>query len=1080
MLRVPKPLIVFCLFVILAGATPIEVPAQEEEQAQIRQVVQQFFNAYAKEDIEGLMALWSEKSNPQESRESFLKVFEAYQNIEVKSLDIGQITVTAGEAKVLVKLELGVEDAKSEGKRAATFIKENRHRTLLLVKQETQWKVRQYSATEEAFADSLLAIKTEAERQALFDANKDLHTRVLMLALRREKFSKEGNLLQALHAWRLMQSVAESLGENESIAVSSHIIGFLQFSQGDLTAALKTYDKAEKFYDVIGDKRRRAELLVDIGQIHYSRADHSLAHEYFKKSLALAEELGDKKMIALGLNSIGALHSALGDYLPALEYYRKSLALCEEIKDDQLISSPVLNIGSIYRILGNNALAMEYYQRSLSLAEALNDKWRAAFVLSNIGQIHHSQGNYLQALEYVQKALAMAQASGHRADVAIYENLIGNIHMARREYTVALVHYEKSLQLNEQVGQKSVIVSTLQSIGHVHYLEGRTDRALDYFKRSLAMAEQLMESAVTVGALNGLGNIYLAQGNNDAALSAAERALTLASQMQKADVLWMTHHLMGRAQRALGKSDLARRSFDASIEWIEKMRAGIAGGEQESRRFLEDKLAPYHSMIELLVATKDYKEALVYAERAKGRALLDVLSSGRVNVTKAMTKDEDERERALTGQIVTLNSQLFQAEQQRNQARTTELQAQLEKARLEYEAFQANLYTAHPELKVQRGESPVLTLAEAEKLLPDARTAILQYVVAESESYVFVIARDAGEVAVTVHTLGLRSDKLATQTESFREQVASRDLLFNASARQLYDLLIKPVEKQLQGTKTLIIVPDGPLWDLPFQALSGGKGYLLDDFVVSYVPSLSVLREMRRKWSTTYTTPNQRRAAKPSYDLLALGNPELNVLEVAKLSMLRAEDLGPLSSAEKEVNVIGQLYGRNRSKVLVRDRATEEEAKAGAEKYRLLHVAAHAVLDDRNPMYSRIMLSREEQREDGMLEAWELMKLDLKAEMVVLSACQTARGRVGAGEGMIGMSWALFVAGSPTVVVSQWKVDSDRTSELMIDFHRHLVRGRRASMTKAEALRLAALKLRHGRYNHPFYWAGFVLIGNER
>ena len=133
-------------------------------------------------------------------------------------------------------------------------------------------------------------------------------------------------------------------------------------------------------------------------------------------------------------------------------------------------------------------------------------------------------------------------------------------------------------------------------------------------------------------------------------------------------------------------------------------------------------------------------------------------------------------------------------------------------------------------------------------------------------------------------------------------------------------------------------------------------------------------------------------------------------------------------------------------------------------------------------MYSRIMLSREENREDGMLEAWELMKLDLKAEMVVLSACQTARGRVGAGEGMIGMSWALFVAGSPTAVVRQWKVDSDRTSELMIEFHRNLVRGngRRGAMTKAEALRLAALKLRQGRYNHPFYWAGFVLIGNER
>ena len=1091
MLRVPKHLIVCCLFIVLSAATPVEILAQEDDQAQIRQLVQQFFNAYAKEDIEGLMALWSEKSNPQASRESFLKVFQDYQNLEIKSLAIGEITIASGEAKVLLKLELVAVNEKTGGKRAETFVKENRNRTLHFVKQEDRWKVRQYIATEEEFADRLLAIRTEPERQALFDANKDLHTRVLMLAFRREKFSKEGNLLEALHVWRLMQGVAESLGENESIAVSSHIIGFLQYSQGDLTAALATYDKAQKFYELIGDKSRRAELLVDMGQIHYARAQHSLAHEYFKKSLAIAEELGDKKKIALALNSIGALYSALGDYLPALEYYQKSLALCEETKDEQLISTPILNIGSIYRVLGNNALAMEYYQRSLLLAEALNDKWRAAFAMSNIAQIHHSQGNYSQALEYLQKALAMAQGSGHKADVVLYEGLIGNVYQARRDYALALAHYEKSLSLNESVGQKSAAVVTLQSIGNVHFLEGKNDRALDYFKRSLTLAEELKESAVTAGALIGLGNIYLAQGNNEAALAAAERALGLAAQMRKADVLWTTHHLLGRAQRALGRLDHARQSFDAAIDGIEKMRAGIAGGEQESRRFLEDKLAPYHSMIDLLVSTKNYTDAFAYAERAKGRTLLDVLSSGRVNVIKAMTKEEDERERALRGQIVTLNSQIFQAEQQRNHPRSSDLKTQLEKARLEYEAFQANLYAAHPELKVQRGQSLVLTLAEAEKLLPNARSAILQYVVTESESYVFVIARDAGKLAVTVHKLGIRSDKLATETENFRQQVASRDMLFNTSARQLYDLLIKPAKKQLQGINTLIIVPDGSLWDLPFQALAGDKGYLLDDFVVSYAPSLSVLREMKRKWSKSNTTapaPPRRGAAnfvpaKPAYDLLALGNPELNVLEVAKLSLLRAEDLGPLASAEKEVNTIGQLYGRNRSKILVRAQATEEEAKADAEKYRLLHVAAHAVLDDRNPMYSRIMLSRGENREDGMLEAWELMKLDLKAEMVVLSACQTARGHVGAGEGMIGMSWALFVAGSPTVVVSQWKIDSDRTSELMIEFHRNLVRGngrRGAAMTKAEALRSAALRLRHGRYNHPFYWAGFVLIGNEQ
>jgi len=152
--------------------------------------------------------------------------------------------------------------------------------------------------------------------------------------------------------------------------------------------------------------------------------------------------------------------------------------------------------------------------------------------------------------------------------------------------------------------------------------------------------------------------------------------------------------------------------------------------------------------------------------------------------------------------------------------------------------------------------------------------------------------------------------------------------------------------------------------------------------------------------------------------------------------------------------------------------------KAEAGKFKILHFATHAILDDRNPLYSHIILSRtdNDQHEDGLLESWELMKLDLNAELAVLSACETARGRVAAGEGIIGMSWALFVAGSPAAVVSQWKVDSARSSELMIEFHRNVLQKR---VSKSEALRQAALKVFRSSYNHPAYWAGFILIGDD-
>jgi CHAT domain-containing protein len=346
-----------------------------------------------------------------------------------------------------------------------------------------------------------------------------------------------------------------------------------------------------------------------------------------------------------------------------------------------------------------------------------------------------------------------------------------------------------------------------------------------------------------------------------------------------------------------------------------------------------------------------------------------------------------------------------------------------------------------------------------------------------------------GKADLTVYTLNIKSSELAAMADSFRQRVAERDLAIKRPARQLYDLLIKPAEKQLAGVRKICIVPDGALWNVPFQALHAERGYLLEEYAVFYAPSLSVLREMDRRahaLASRGTVPSlspvsltaESRTARTG--LLAMGNPALSGDTVARARFARRDEpLTPLPDAEKEVNSLGRLYGADNSRVLIGEEAREAVVKAEAGRYEVLHFATHATLDDRNPLYSRIILSRTETdvHEDGLLEAWEIMKLDLNAALTVLSACETARGRVVAGEGMIGISWALFVAGSPAAVVSQWKVDSARTSELMIEFHRNWLRKRGA--TKSEALRESALKLLRGPYNHPAYWAGFVLIGDD-
>jgi CHAT domain-containing protein len=492
-------------------------------------------------------------------------------------------------------------------------------------------------------------------------------------------------------------------------------------------------------------------------------------------------------------------------------------------------------------------------------------------------------------------------------------------------------------------------------------------------------------------------------------------------------------------------------------------------------------------MIELLVSQKEYVDALTFAEKSKARVLLDTLQAGRASLRQSLSPQQRQTEEEQRLRLVALNSQLT-GEMRRDkpdQTRVADLKAGVEKARLEYEALETSLYVEHPELKVHRGEASIIKAEELRDLLPDTSTALLEYVVADDQTYLFAITKAIGQAKaqVQVFTIPIKRAELERQTESFRAQLAGRDLGFRTSAHKLYDLLLKPAQGALRGKTSLVIAPDDKLWELPFQALLARDGrYVIEKSAVSYAPSLTALREMQAHRGKRQ--PGGR-AETAGYSLLAFGNPAIGKETIERATLaLRDENLDPLPEAEQEVKALGRLYGAH-SKVYIGAEASEDRLKAEATQARVLHFATHGILNNASPMYSHLVLSQVAQgdtNEDGLLEAWELMEMDLRADLVVLSACETARGRFGAGEGVIGLTWALFVAGVPSTVVSQWKVESTSARDLMLGFHRRLMAssaGINAKATKAEALRQAALKLmKNPQTSHPFYWAGFVLIGD--
>jgi CHAT domain-containing protein len=260
------------------------------------------------------------------------------------------------------------------------------------------------------------------------------------------------------------------------------------------------------------------------------------------------------------------------------------------------------------------------------------------------------------------------------------------------------------------------------------------------------------------------------------------------------------------------------------------------------------------------------------------------------------------------------------------------------------------------------------------------------------------------------------------------------------------------------------------LWDLPFQALQSEERYLLDDFAITQAPSLAVLQEMHRSLDQLKQTES------PKYSLLVFADPTLPTAtnQTAQSGDLRGQRFVPLPESAREASALRDLYGSS-ARVFVGPEATVPRFESEARAADIIELATHAVISDRDPLYSFILLSPgSSNQEDGLLETWKVMQLKLRARLVVLSACETASGEITAGEGITGLAWGFFVAGCPTLVVSQRPVESASTTKLMLEFHRQL----RSGLSTASALRVAELKLRQNEeYAHPFYWASFVVAG---
>ncbi|HYM60698.1 MAG TPA: CHAT domain-containing protein [Thermoanaerobaculia bacterium] len=843
--------------------------------------------------------------------------------------------------------------------------------------------------------------------------------------------------------------------------------------------------------------------MVNIGRM----ADANKAGE---RLLQVAEFVGDPGSMSLARSAEGMLLRVKPspDLPGAMEKTQQSVALAERSGDPDLLSRALLNLARTYEFNNMEAQAAPLFERVLQLGDRLEARTALTRAALQLEGIEEDRGDYRAALRWVEIGRQYLDVETDHIGRYVLEYDLGNIFVAEGDYEVAAVHLRRAadaaeyakfqngiagalgslaasyqhlgddvrfratsaeaLKFAKEGSRPEIAAAVLESIGADALDHGDLTKADEALTESLAKAESGLDPIGLAGSLRTMALLRLRQRRYSDAIALAGRAADIETKAGPPNQLdpWVVG---AKAYRATGNLKAAESKLREAVALAERSRAMVTGDERQARLFFKSRVAAHLDLADLLVEEGHASEALEVAEQAKGRALLDALrSSGEKTQISA---DERTRQEQLESAVAAADRDLAQARASRKAAaEIAKASAAVDAARAEIESFRALLTARDSRI---RHDAPPLNSAQLAAAVP-ARSVVVEYVVTDSRLLIFAIARgDRNGPRITVHSVVIGREALERKVRRFVSLVAQRSLEYERPAKDLYRLLFQPVASEIAPSRAVCIIPDSLLWSLPFEALiAPGGHFVAERQALFYAPSIAVLREMTAEQSRHTATPEA---------FFGVANPrvDLATLTGAK-AFYRDSDFGALPDAEREVERIAGLYGAGHSAVFAGANAVEGRVKREIGSYRIIHFATHGVIDDRNPMYSYLLLSRSgpNDPEDGLLEAREMMQLDLHADLAVLSACDTARGTVDAGEGLIGMTWALFVAGCPSTIASQWKVDSQATASLMIAFYRAWLGKKHNAFAKAAALRQARLEMiKDRRYRHPYYWSAFVLVG---
>ena len=902
----------------------------------------------------------------------------------------------------------------------------------------------------------------------------------------------------------------ESYGKvHPEIALTYNNFGVTYSYKGDYQKAVEFHQKAYKIWlaSVGNEHPDIAKSHNNLGEVFALIGDYEKAIEHLQKSIEIwhAALGSDHPDVVNALINTGVVHSFKGDYKKELEYYNKALDILLKTFGENHSQVAIIydNLGATYFTNGDYGKALEYHQKALVIQSTVLGVEHPSVINTfiNIGGVYGELGDYDKALEYNHKALDLLQKKvgvDHPAFARAYNN-IGFNYQNKGEPNKALKYHSKALEEKKRrFGDHHTSVATSYSnLGSTFKETGNYEKALDYHSKALKIRTELLgkSHSKVATSFNFIGSIYEEIKDYKKAIEFYEQSLTV-----RRNVFEDYHPEVANSYNNIAHIYLLQKDYKTALSYgakaikvLDKMRSRFSSKRtkqvhlSENFEIFENAIWTSMEVANSNTNSDELNEAFIYNEKAKSNLLIEAIRTSQATKFSGIPDSMLRKEYDLGIDIAHYEKKKF-GEQQKGKSKNDSLlrtyDSKLFDFKREYDDLINLFEKSYPNYFKLKYNTDVVSVKEVQEMLQSGQ-AVVEYFTGENAIYVFVITSNDFQVIPIAKDFSLEDlvTKLRQGIYTYHLSRLRSDQLFNdyadsltLASHQIYQYIFAPILEKVSLPEQLIIVPDGVLGYVPFEllikelpeknSLFGTHEYLLKDHLISYSYSATLLKEMR-----------QRQHSKTKYGFLAFAphfkNEELHADKAKNINQMR-NGLGRLEHNIPEVENLQATMGGH---VFIGVDATIDNFCKVAPDYKIVHLATHGKANDKSGDFAYLAFSvKGDSIENGLFYNRDLYNLQLNSEMVVLSACETGIGELQRGEGIISLARGFSYAGAKSIVTSMWGINDKKTKELMESFYVYI----KAGLTKDAALRLAKLDFidKYSHDAHPFYWAGFVPIGD--